>query len=101
MVARRGQAQIFTQACLHAGWRNETAAARKGFIMSWIAAGVPGGMDESRISGIRKVYPEVRQRMRPERRHVVMDVDGGEFVHFVSSYEDKWPEIFLPQPAKL
>ena len=25
----------------------------------------------------------------------------GEFVHFVSSYEDKWPEIFLPQPAKL
>jgi hypothetical protein len=30
-----------------------------------------------------------------------MDVDGGEFVHFVSSYEDKWPEIFLPQPAKL
>jgi hypothetical protein len=24
--------------------------------MSWIAAGVPGGMDEGRISGIRKVW---------------------------------------------
>ena len=38
---------------------------------------------------LRQVYPEVRRRMRPERQHVVMDVDGGEFVHFVSSYEQK------------
>ena len=31
------------------------AATAAGFIMSWISAGVPGGMDEGRISGIKKV----------------------------------------------
>eukprot|EP01051_Picozoa_sp_SAG22_P006261 SAG22_NODE_403_length_11012_cov_12.141024_13_plen_75_part_00 len=53
-------------------------------------------MDEGRISGIERLYPTVRERMAPDRRHIVMDVAAGEFVHFVSSYEDKWPEIFLP-----
>ena len=79
MVARRGQAQcaseitlpsfpsfserfrgrVFTQACLHAGWHNEDDVSRKAFIMSWMAKGVPGGMDHGRIEGIRNTFPEV------------------------------------------
>ena len=80
MVARRGQAQcaseitlpsfpsfserfrgrVFTQACLHAGWHNEDDVPRKAFIMSWMAKGVPGGMDHGRIEGIRNTFPEVQ-----------------------------------------
>lgn len=51
--------RVFTQACLHAGWHNDDSVPRKAFIMSWIAKGVPGGMEKSRIEGIRGIFPEV------------------------------------------
>ena len=50
---------MFTQGCLHAGWHNEDTVPRKAFIMSWMAKGVPGGMDQGRIEGIRSIFPEV------------------------------------------
>ena len=102
--------------------------SRKAFIMSWMAKGVPGGMDHGRIEGIRNTFPEVRlgslaqwigkafcascfplmgcaqvrRRLAPERQHIVMD--SSEFTHFVSTYEHKWPEMFAgapPAQAKL
>jgi hypothetical protein len=99
MVARRGQAQVFTQACLHAAARNTAAdgVSRKAFIMSWLPVGVPGGAEPNRIAGLRAVYPEVRKRMRPGREHLIMDEKAMQEALFVSTYEDKWPETFLPR----
>ena len=98
MVAKRGQAQVFSQACLHAAARNTAAGgvSRKAFIMSWLPAGVAGGAEPNRIAGLMEVYPEVRKRMRQGREHLIMDEKQRESL-FVSTYEDKWPETFMPR----
>eukprot|EP01047_Picozoa_sp_COSAG01_P109416 COSAG01_NODE_38292_length_491_cov_1.512755_1_plen_59_part_00 len=46
MVARRGEAQVFTQSIVHAGWhRDDIGTPRKGMHCSWVAEGVSiGGM---------------------------------------------------------
>lgn len=97
VVVRRGTAQVFTQAMLHSSWHNSDTVPRKGFILSWAAAGVPVGFVANRLKGLRTLFPVVRQaarRLQPGREHIVPTEE--EFCHFETGYESRWEETFVP-----
>jgi hypothetical protein len=63
-----------TQSMLHSSWRNTDSEARKGFIMSWMAAEVPCGFVQGRCEGLRSLFPKLRAavaRLQPGREHIV------------------------------
>ena len=45
---------------LHSQWHNSDTEARKGFILSWMAADVPCGFTEGRLDGLRSTFPKLR-----------------------------------------
>jgi len=97
VVVRRGTAQVFTQSMLHSAWHNADSVSRKGFILSWSAAGVPVGFVENRLKGIRTLFPVLREavsRLQPGREHIVPTEE--EFCHFETGYEPRWEETFVP-----
>ena len=94
----RGTAQIFTQSMLHSQWINSDTAPRKGFVVSWLPRDVPIGWDShSQLDALRDQFPRLKKNMaeiRPGREHIIPTV--AELNHFVSTYEELWPETFLP-----
>eukprot|EP01050_Picozoa_sp_SAG11_P002173 SAG11_NODE_106_length_16423_cov_51.220840_4_plen_100_part_00 len=91
---------MFSQAILHSAWRNEDTVSRKAYIMSWTAVEVPGFLETSRITNMRKYHAELRAELemyKPERAHIVPAV----FNHAISEYGHKeggvyWEEMLLP-----
>ena len=94
----RGTAQIFTQSMLHSQWINSDTAPRKGFVVSWLPRDVPIGWDShSQLDALRDQFPRLKKNMaeiRPGRERIIPTV--AELNHFVSTYEELWPETFLP-----
>lgn len=105
VVAKRGQALVFSQALLHQATANEDTESRKAHIMSWTADTVPGFLATGRIDNMRRYHATIRQALEsnyPERAHII----NKEFMHAVSEYGNApelggeyWPEMFLPLPA--
>jgi hypothetical protein len=108
VVAKRGQALVFSQALLHEATANEDSVSRKAHIMSWTAASVPGFLATGRIEGMRDYHEKLRAKLleyKPDRAHLVPE----SFMHDISEYGNAptgeyWDEMFLPvepQAAKL
>ena len=100
VVAKRGQAQVFTQSMLHSSWRNTDVRARKGFIISWMAKDVPCGFTSDRCEGLRKHFPRLAKSLKawqPGREHIVPTEE--EFIHFHSNYEPCVHPSLLPEKA--
>ena len=91
--AKRGQALVFTQALLHSAWQNCDSVPRKALLTSWIGAGVTGALPTSQRDSVIERFPRLRERLRPERRHLVPDTFDW---LLESDYEPKWPETFPP-----
>jgi hypothetical protein len=109
MIAKRGQALVFSQALLHQATANEDTVSRKAHIMSWTAASVPGFLATGRITGMRDYHAKIRAALldyKPERAHLVPE----NFIHDISEYGNApdlggiyWEEMWLPvgQEARL
>jgi hypothetical protein len=97
VVAKRGQALIFTQSMLHAGWRNIDTVPRKGLIVSFAAAEVLfgsslGGIFTGRRAHFSKLHAALAN-WAPGREHIV---PTGEEVHpFPSSATERFEETFM------
>ena len=81
---------------LHSSWHNSDTQARKGFILSWMAAEVPCGFVEGRCEGLRSLFPKLRAsvaKWQPGREHVVYSAE--ECNHFVTEYDPAWEETFI------
>jgi hypothetical protein len=91
---------VFSQAILHSAWQNDDAVSRKAYIMSWTAASVPGFLETSRITAMKKYHEDLRLSLarpyKPERAHIISSV----FKHGISEYGHKggeyWEEMLLP-----
>ena len=97
VVARRGQALIFTQSMLHAGWRNIDTLPRKGLIVSFAASEVLfgsslGGIYAGRREHFSKLHSALA-RWAPGREHIVPT--GDETHPFPSSETDRFTETFM------
>ena len=94
----RGTAQIFTQSLLHSPWVNSDTEPRKAFVVSWLPRAVPIGWDShSQLDALRDQFPRLKKHMadiRLGREHIIPT--KAELNHFVSTYEELWPETFLP-----
>ena len=97
---------IFRLTVVLSGWQawiNEDSVSRKAYIMTWMPAGVPGFLETSRITGMRKYHAQLRQALEarsPARAEII----AKDFVHGISEYGDKdggefWEEMFLPLPT--
>ena len=71
LLAQRGQCTVMTTALLHSAWLNCDTQPRKGMHFAWTAGGVPVGLPQNQDEDGRVIYPILRQRLRPERRHIV------------------------------
>ena len=80
LLAKRGQATVMTTALLHAAWLNSDTSPRKSIHTAWNAAGVPVGLPQGQDAAGREIYPVLRQRLRPERRHIIPEV----YPHFTA-----------------
>jgi ectoine hydroxylase-related dioxygenase (phytanoyl-CoA dioxygenase family) len=80
LLARRGQCTVMTTALLHSAWLNQDSEPRKGMHFAWTAAGVSVGLPAGQDEDGRIIYPGLRERLRPERRHIIPEV----YPHFVS-----------------
>ena len=102
MVARRGQATVWTQATLHTAWHNEDRTqSRAGFAIRCTAAEVSVGEmafcwydqeaeSNGRIEGIRQRSIEQRPRLPAvSRQHIMFTVP--ELDRNVAMRKDKWP----------
>ena len=117
LLARRGQCTVMTTALLHSPWYvhkrrttrfpgkslrkiacvsrlNDDSSPRKGMHFAWTAAGVPVGLPAGQDEDGQEIYPVLRERLRPERRHIIPEV----YPHHSS--EGPIAEL-LPQTAKL
>ena len=90
-VARRGQVLVVSGTILHSAWHNPALESRKGFLLQFMAQGVAGGLAEGRIEVCQQIYPGLRAALPPGRQHLIQ----GDFRHFVTGYDDKWPELFV------
>ncbi|MGA1197264.1 MAG: phytanoyl-CoA dioxygenase family protein [Candidatus Latescibacterota bacterium] len=90
-VARRGQMLILCSAGLHSAWENEDVVPRKAMTTSWVANGVKCGLPKNQRDGVLSFFPELRKKLRPERKHIVPE--NFDWL-FESDYEPKWPETF-------
>jgi hypothetical protein len=61
-------------------WLNHDSAARKGMHFAWTAAGVPIGLPAGQDKDGQKIYPVLREKLRPERRHIIPEV----YPHYTS-----------------
>eukprot|EP01051_Picozoa_sp_SAG22_P005869 SAG22_NODE_363_length_11694_cov_40.815783_8_plen_147_part_00 len=98
VVARRGQALVFTQSLVHAGWHNADTEPRKAVYCTFVAAehasavgglateggGGGGGVDE-----IRTIHPRIRRLLPPGRKHIVMTPEALEAA--LAAYREQWP----------
>ena len=89
VVARRGQATLITTSVVHSAWKNRDVVPRKAIQCQITAAGVSIGHPRSECEAVSKLYPELRWRLRPERRHLAMP---SPIIHRESGHEDKWLE---------
>ena len=89
VVARRGQATLITTSVVHSAWKNRDVVPRKAIQCQITAAGVSVGHPRSECEAVSKLYPELRRRFRPERRHLAMP---SPIIHRESGHEDKWLE---------
>lgn len=90
-VARRGQMLILCSSGLHSAWQNEDTVSRKAMATSWLPDGVSCGLPKNQRDGLMEFFPPLREKLRPERKHIVpADFDWV----FESNYEPKWPELF-------
>ena len=93
VTARRGQLLVLCSAGLHSAWQNEDDVPRKAMGTSWAANGVTCGLPKSQRDGVMAFFPELKQKLRPDRAHIVTD----DFSWLIESdYEPKWAETFLP-----
>ena len=90
-VAHRGQLLVHSGAMLHSAWFNLYHQSRKGYLLQWVPKAVAGGLERSRIERCRALYPLLHAALPAGRRHLVPP----ECRHFVSGYEEKWPETFM------
>ena len=93
VTARRGQLLVLCSAGLHSAWQNCDSVPRKALLTSWIGAGVTGALPTSQRDSVIERFPRLRERLRPERRHLVPDTFDW---LLESDYEPKWPETFPP-----
>ena len=92
-TAKRGQVLVLCSAGLHSAWQNEDDVPRKAMGTSWAANGVTCGLPKSQRDGVMAFFPELKQKLRPDRAHIVTD----DFSWLIESdYEPKWAETFLP-----
>ncbi|MAE64935.1 MAG: hypothetical protein CMJ18_11755 [Phycisphaeraceae bacterium] len=90
-VARRGQILLLCSAGLHSAWQNRDTVPRKALGTSWVAEGVRCGLPKDQRDRLMTFFPELRKRLRPERRHIAPD----RFDWLSESdYEPKWEETF-------
>lgn len=92
--AKRGQVLVLCSAGLHSAWQNEDSVPRKAMGNSWAAGGVRCGLPGNQLDAALAFYPELRKRLRPERRHIVAEDSSW---LFESGYEPKWEEMFPTQ----
>jgi hypothetical protein len=90
-VAHRGQLLVVSGTILHSAWHNPAPESRKGFLLQFMAQEVAGGLAEGRIEVCQQVYPGLRSALPLERQHLI----PSEFRHFVTGYDEKWPEMFV------
>ena len=92
-VARRGQILLVCTAGLHSAWQNEDSVPRKALATSWIAGGVSGGLPGNQLEDMKRFFPELKRKLRPERAHIIPD----DFDWAIeTNYEPKWEETTLP-----
>ncbi|MFT5367024.1 MAG: hypothetical protein ACI8V2_001982 [Candidatus Latescibacterota bacterium] len=93
-VVRRGQILVLCSAGLHSAWDNEDTVSRKAMTTSWVANGVSCGLPKNQRDDVLTFLPNLREKLRPERTHIVPD--NFDWL-FESNYEPKWPEIFVAE----
>lgn len=96
-TAHRGQMLLHCGAMLHSAWYNQSNESRKGYLLQWIPKAVAGGLEASRIEKCRSLYPKLRAALPEGRRHLIPQ----KCRHFVTGYEDKWPEMFMEMGARM
>ena len=91
-TASRGQILVLCSAGMHSAWQNEDTVPRKAMGTSWVADGVSCGLPKDQRDAVVAYFPKLREKLRPERRHIVPD--NFDWL-FESNYEPRWSETFL------
>ena len=74
LLARAGQVSVLTTSAVHGASINIESAPRKVMVITFTAAGVQIELPESQAVLKRQYDGELRQRLRPERAHIVPTV---------------------------
>lgn len=71
LVARAGQVSVLTTAAVHGASTNVDTEPRLNLVLTFTAAGVEIGLPPAQAEQKRAYDRELRQRLRPERAHIV------------------------------
>jgi hypothetical protein len=71
LLARAGQVSVLTTGAVHGASVNVDDAPRKGMVITFTAAGVEIGLPPNQAEQKRAYDRALRERLRPERRHIV------------------------------
>lgn len=71
LLARAGQVTALTTAMVHGASVNLDSAPRRAIVITFAARGVPIGLPETQQQVKEKYDAQLRDRLRPERRHIV------------------------------
>lgn len=96
VVAKRGEALVFTQSLVHAGWHNSDSQPRKAIYCTWIAAEAVNGIGglateagEGGIDEVRSIHPRIRWLLPADRQHIVITTEQLE--EAVAGWREQWP----------
>ena len=98
VVARRGQALVFTQSLVHAGWHNSDTSPRKAIYTTWCArsaVSLIGGTitpqgGKAQIAELSNIHVRLGRVLAPlGRAGIVLTVD--EIEAAVGGWEEQWP----------
>jgi ectoine hydroxylase-related dioxygenase (phytanoyl-CoA dioxygenase family) len=71
ILAKAGQVSVLTTAMVHGASTNVDTVPRKDMVITFVAAGVKIGLPPGQAQQKREYDRELRQRLRPERAHIV------------------------------